>query len=267
MKTVITHVARAEHGEHRYFGHAVLSGLLGRETFTGLMAMAVLGRLPSREDVEVLDALAVAVTAADPRIWPIKVARLVASYGETLAGFAAGQLAMMGTYVSPSIIGDAAEHLSRLRVALDGRPQGGRTEDAIRDHVEATPRLAGYGIPLRERDERFEALRAFFARGPRALGAHWLAQDALSAWMWSEKGLAPNIGIGLAAALLDLGCAPPQAGALATFLIEHTFAANAFEAARQREPLMQRLPEDRVEYVGRHRRESPRAVSPSRVTT
>jgi hypothetical protein len=259
VKPIVTHVARADHGEHRYFGERVLSGLLGRETYTGLMALAVLGRSLSREDVEVLDALAVSVTAADPRIWPLKVARLVASYGEMLAGFAAGQLAMMGTYVSPRIIGDAAEQLARLQVTLDGTRGSDAEGDVVGAHVAATPRLAGYGIPLRERDERFDALRAFMARRGRAEGAHWRAQEALSTWIWREKRLAPNIGIGLAAALLDLGCSPVQAGAFATFLIEHTFAANAFEAAGQREPLMQRLPADRVEYVGAPRRLSPRA--------
>ncbi len=255
MRPIVTHVAHADHGEHRYFGLRVLADLLGHETLTGLVALAVLERRPTTDDKEVLDAVSVAVTAADPRIWPLKVARLVSSYGETLAGFAAGQLAMMGTYVSPRIIGDAAEHLARLRLALGGRT----AEDVVSEHVATTPRLAGYGIPLRERDERFEALRTFMMGRERARMEHWHVQEQLSGWLWRERRLAPNIGIGLAAALLDLGCSPPQAGALSTFLIQHTFAANSFEAATQRAAAMQRLPIDRVEYVGRARRASPRA--------
>ena len=40
-----------------------------------------------------LDDLAVILSgAADPRIWPLKITRLVGSYGGTIAGFVAGQL-------------------------------------------------------------------------------------------------------------------------------------------------------------------------------
>lgn len=256
MTPLITRVAHAGHGEHQYFGHRVLADLLGNETFTGLVALAVMKRRPTLEDKEILDGLSVSVTAADPRIWPLKVSRIVSSYGEMLAGFAAGQLAMMGTYISPRIIGDAADHLTRLRRALAGRDED---EQVVRDHVAAHPRLAGYGVPLRERDERFEALRAFMVQRRRAGLSHWRAQEALSGWLVRERQLAPNIGIGLAAALLDLGCSPAQAGALSTLLIEHTFAANAFEAAEQREPAMQKLPDHCVRYVGPPARVSPRA--------
>ena len=70
----------------------------------------------------------------------------------------------------------------------------------------------------------------------RAALPHWRAQVALSRYMLREHELRPNIGIGLAAALLDLGCTPTQAGAMSTFLHQQDFAANAVEAAQQRRP-------------------------------
>jgi hypothetical protein len=262
MKAVITRVAHAGHGEHQYFGQRVLSDLLGNETSTGLVALAIMGRRPTMAEKEVLDAIAVSVTAADPRIWPLKAARLIASYGEMLAGFAAGQLAMMGTYISPRIIGDAAEHLEQLRKALGALGTGQHdAEPVLAEHVAARRQVVGYGVPLRARDERFEALRDFMFSRDRADLPHWQAQEALTQWMLRERQVAPNIGIGLAAALLDIGCSPAQAGALSTFLIEHDFAANAFEAAQQREPLMQKLPEEHVAYVGAAPRVSPRALA------
>ena len=54
--------------------------------------------------------------------------------------------------------------------------------------------------------------------------------------MMEKWGAAPNMAIGGAAVLLDLGCTPPQAAALAVFLNENVFAANAFEAAPAAEP-------------------------------
>ena len=115
---VITRVAHAGPEDHRFMGHGALTELLGHETGTGLLALAILGRLVTSDEKQALDAMAVSLTAADPRIWPLKASRIAASYGEMLAGVATGQFAMMGTYMSPRVIGAAARHLSRLRMAL-----------------------------------------------------------------------------------------------------------------------------------------------------
>jgi hypothetical protein len=167
---------------------------------------------------------------------------------------------MMGTYISPRIIGFAAEHLAALRAALDAAPRSAEeVARVLREHVQRFPRLAGYGVPMREEDERLRALRGYMARKGRAELAHWRAQETLSPMLRETKGLAPNVGIGLAAALLDIGCSPEQAGALSTFLHQQDFAANVYEASQQRAAAYQRLPEDRVEYAGAPPRESPRA--------
>ena len=257
---IVTRVAHAGSDDHRFFGHGALKELLGRETATGLLAMAILGRRVSLDEKQLFDALAVALTAADPRIWPLKAARIVASYGETLAGLAAGQLAMMGTYTGPRIIGTAAEHLARLRTALGDETRQDVIAQRIAEHMSHDERLAGYGIPMREDDERLVALRGHMIQAGRTELPHWRAQEALSVVMRRERKLPPNIGIGLAAALLDVGCTPAQAGALSIGLIQHDFAANAFEAAQQSSAAMQRLPEECVVYVGPAPRRSPRSA-------
>src|SRR5262249_6996954 len=161
--------------DHRYFGHSVLQDMIGEETLTGLVAMAVTGRRPDDDEKELLDALAVSVTAADPRIWPLKVTRIVASYGEMIAGFAAGPLAMLGTYISPRLITGAAEHLARLRAAL--RDVDRPSVETIRRHVVETGTLGGYGVPLRAQDERLLALTEYMERTGRAGLPHWRAQE------------------------------------------------------------------------------------------
>jgi hypothetical protein len=266
MRTLVTRVAHAGRTDHKYFGHDVLADLLGVETLTGLVAMAVTGRRPSDDEKELLDALAVSVTAADPRIWPLKVTRIVGSYGEMLAGFAAGQLAMLGTYISPRIITGAAEQLQQLRGALVGADERS-TDTLIREHITRNVRLGGYGVPLRAQDERFVALTEYMRRKDRAGLPHWRAQEALSRIMWEEHELRPNIGIGLPAAMLDLGYTPAQCGSLSTFLLEQDHAANAIEAAAQRAPEMQRLPVECVDYVGTPARRSPRATAQDQVRT
>jgi hypothetical protein len=254
-------VARHVSGDNLYFGHSTVADLLGSETCTGLMAMAATGRRPSEEERFVLDGIAVVLTSADPRIWPLKLTRLVASYGGTLAGFAAGQLAMEGKTIGPWVVGAAAEELVALRDVLGGRLDDPNAVRAtVRDRVERGPRVIGYGVPFRERDERMEALSRQMVELRRDRLPFWSLQEALSAEMIDKRRVAPNAGIGVAAVLLDLGYTPVQTSALATFLNQNVFAANAFEAAQQREPLMQRLPDECVDYVGPAPRTSPRAA-------
>jgi hypothetical protein len=257
-----TRVALHIQGDNLYFGHRSLGELLGHETMTGLMAMAVTGRRPSASEREVLDTIALVMNSADPRIWPLKATRLVASYGGTLAGFAAGQLALEGRQIGPWIIGHAAGELAALREAIGERfNDAASVERAIVARVGRHPRVVGYGVPLRVCDERMEALRAQMAKLQRDALPYWTLQEALSAEVMRLAGAAPNVGIGVAAVLLDLGYTPLQASAATTFVNQNVFAANAFEAAQQREPSMQRLPEDKVAYVGAPPRTSPRALS------
>jgi len=257
-----TRVARQVPGDNLYFGHSTLTDLLGRETLTGLMAMAAMGRQPSEGERVVLDAIAVASTSADPRIWPLKLTRLVASYGGTLAGFGAGQLAMEGKSIGPWTVGAAAEELASLRDLLGEHfDDADAVQAAVRQRVERRPRMAGYGVPFRERDERMEALRKQVSDLGRDRLPFWTLQEALSVGMKEKWGAAPNMAIGGSAVLLDLGCTPRQAAALAAFLNQNVFAANAFEAAQQRSPLMQRLPDACVDYVGPAPRTTPRAAA------
>ncbi len=259
MNPVVTQVAHAGSGEHMFMGHRVLRDLLGAESLTGLFALSVLGRRVTREEQRLLDGLAVAVTAADPRIWPLKASRLVASYGDVLAGRAAGQLAMMGTYLGPRIIEHAAAHLHALSAALEGAATPEEEDDILRVHAASTRRLAGWGVPFRAEDERLRALCTFVAAVGRDRLPHWRAQERLAAFLLRDRGLPANVGSGVAAALLDIGCSPSQAGVLGTLIHTQDFDANVYEAAKQRAPQMQRLPVSCIEYVGVAPRTSPRA--------
>jgi hypothetical protein len=258
-----TRVALHVQGDNLYFGHRTLGELLGHETMTGLVAMAVSGRRPSEQEREVLDAIALVTSSADPRIWPLKLTRLVASYGGTLAGFAAGQLSIEGKQIGPWVVGYAARELVGLREAIgDLVGDEARARTVIAERI-GRSRLIGYGVPLRKRDERMDALRVHVVKLGRDGLPYWKLQEALSAEVLRTGSTAPNVGIGVAAILLDLGYTPQQASAVTTFLNQNVFAANAFEAAQQREPLMQKLPAQHVTYVGPAARVSPRAVRSS----
>jgi hypothetical protein len=257
-----TRVALHVLGDNLYFGHRTLHELLGHETATGLMAMAVTGRRPNGDVREVLDAIAVVMCSADPRIWPLKLTRLVASFGGTLAGYGAGQLAMEGNRIGPWATGHAALELAQLRAAIGQRIDDEvAVAEEVRIFLEQRPRVIGLGVPLREFDERHVALSAWIELKGRGHLVHWRLHKAVGQHARELRHVGINIVFGVAAVLLDLGYSPLQASAITTFLNQNVFAANAFEAAQQCEPLMQRLPDTSVAYVGPAPRVSPRAAA------
>lgn len=254
MKPIPTRVAALGYPEHRFRGHAVFGELVGT-SYAALVALAVSGRMPDEADAELLDLLAAVTTVADPRIWPLKLARVVASYGGCLAGFSAAQLPLEGERIGPPITVHAARMLVELHAALDAS----RDEAAAvaRGFVAGRARLVGFGIPMRPEDERYLALCAELTRRGRHTGTFYRVHEVLAAAVRAERGLAPNIGIGAAAMLLDLGYSPVEAAAIVHFVNQHVFIANAFEGASQSE--LRALPPEVVRYVGRAPRLSPRA--------
>ncbi len=257
---VLTRVACAQWDDHRFTGHGVLHELLGTETFLGITMMAAAdGRRPTPQERLLLDALAVAMVAADPRIWPLKITRLVAAYGGTIAGFVAGQLCTECEAIGPWVTGPAAELLLSVRDASGGETSDDAAFDAAaKDWLQTHRRLSGYGVAFRSEDERFVALSAHVARLGRAQLTFWRLQERLSSVIWRERRLRPNIAVGIAAILLDMGLAPREAQALTNLANINTFYANAIEGARQQSKVLQALPVESVRYVGRGARELPK---------
>lgn len=255
MKPIPTRVAALGYPEHRFRGFAVFQELPGH-SYAALIALAVSGRMPTDEETELLDLLAAVTTVADPRIWPLKLARVVSSYGSTLAGFAAAQLPLEGDRIGPPITVHAAQMLVEVRAALDAVSDDDQRREAVKAVVARRERLVGFGIPFRPEDERYVALRRELEARGRTGRPHWLAQELLADVVRAERGLSPNIGIGTAALLLDMGHSPSEAAAIVHFVNQHVFVANAFEGAGQ--SALRELPAEAVRYVGRAPRISPR---------
>src|ERR1700722_8782748 len=174
-REVVTRVGRARWDDHRFMGHGALSELLGNETFLALTFIAATdGRRPTREERGLLDALAVSMAAADPRIWPLKITRLVAAYGGTIAGFVAGQLCTECDAIGPWVTGPAAELLLSVRDAV-GLVEASEADfrAAVTRWLETHRRLSGYGVAFRADDERFLALGAHVERAGRAGLPFW----------------------------------------------------------------------------------------------
>jgi hypothetical protein len=247
--------------EHCYFGRRVFGELAGRESLTGLTALSVLGRPLSPEDCAVLDDAAACLTLADPRIWPLKLTRVIAAYGGTTAAAAAGLLIEEDARIGPWTCEKAGELLTELQAQLSGSDLADDAVEAVvHRYLESHHFVWGFGTPFRARDERLVAFWACLERRGRRQSPYLRLLDAVARVVTDARQTEPNMGMAIAAAFLDLGIEPHEIGALATALMQHMFFAHAVEGARQAPAVLRRLPDSCVRYTGREPRESPRAI-------
>jgi hypothetical protein len=254
-----TRCAHWGYTEHRFFGHAVFAELAGHESITGLLALSALGRRFTQEQCAIIDDVATCASLADPRIWPLKLTRLVAAYGSTGPAIAAGLLILEGARIGPWPTVKVAETLIELHAKI-----GGREDDAqfvareVCAYFEQRQTICGFGTPLRAHDERLVAFRECMHIRKRDSLPYWRTMEAVVVAAQSRRKLEPNISIAVTAAFLDLGVSVEQIGPLTLSTMFHMFLANGVEGAAQSSAVLRELPEDRIRYTGRSARTSPR---------
>jgi hypothetical protein len=257
--TLPTRVARAEWGENTFFGLRVGADMAGRDSFMSALGIATGGPRLSPEDARVLDDVAVCFTAADPRIWPLKIARLASSYGSSRLAYASAHMALEGGMIGPCPATPAARLFVGFHASLGDEPTDVEVDAAVAAHLDAGGRFHGFGVPYRVEDERVVALERCLTERGRTRGVHWRLMRAIERALCKRKKLPVNIVGAGAAAELDLGFDPEQIGTLMTAAASLSFFANAVEGAEQRPAILQSLPQEVVTYVGRAPRLSPRA--------
>ncbi|HEY1956459.1 MAG TPA: citrate/2-methylcitrate synthase [Polyangiaceae bacterium] len=254
-----TRVARAEWGDNTFFGLRVGADMAGRDSFMSALGLAAGGPRVSAEDARVLDDVAVCFTAADPRIWPLKIARLASAYGSSRLAYACAHMALEGGMIGPNPAAPAAQLFVDFRRALGDDATDAQIDVEVERHLASGGRFFGFGVPYRPIDERVVALEKSLRERGRTDGPHWKTMRAIERALVARKKLPVNIVGAGAAVELDLGFTPDQIGVLMTMAASLSFMANAVEGAAQRPELLQKLPLETVEYVGRGARLSPRA--------
>jgi hypothetical protein len=240
----------------------VFQELAGHESLTSLTALSVLGRRLSADQCALLDDAAVCLTLADPRIWPLKLTRVIAAHGGMTAAAAAGLLIQEDARIGPWACVKAAELLVELHLQLVGTGFDAEAVDAVvLAYLDKHPFVWGFGTPFRKRDERLVAFRACLERRGRRRLPFMRTFDAIAEVVTRSRHAQPNIVMALAATFLDLGLDVHEVGPLCTALMQHMFFAHAVEGARQAPPALQRLPDRCIDYTGREARQSPRALA------
>lgn len=237
--------------DNRFCGHAVFAELATSvRSPAELWALACGVDQMSDDDHEVWRVMALALTSPDARVWPLKLARTLASYGNPVAGCFGAQLGNDSDRMGPGTATGAARSLAWIAEQAGEGADDATVASVVARHLAERGRIAGFGVPLRPEDERLVGLRRLLAGHSATAGRHWRLHEQVVTAVRAASGLAPNIVIGLAALLLDLGLRPARAGMAVSLLMAHTFAAHAIEAAEEDGPRLQELPPGAIAYAG-----------------
>lgn len=241
-----TRVAHAGHDSQRYRGHDLFRDLLPSR-LSALLVLGITGRRISPDVAELVDDVILCVAVADPRIWPMKIARLASSYGSDVAGLAAPFFAMAEARLGPAPFGPAARGLADLVATVGFDPSDEALEAELGRWFEARRFPAGFGVPFRERDERCEGLEASLRRLGRWEGEHVRLYRRITETVRRKRWPEPNITLLTAAALLDAGFGPDEIVPIMHVAAIPSFQANAVEEAQLRSPSLRALPLDWIE--------------------
>lgn len=246
----------ADDEEAYLWRHPVYAELMGNESWVGLAYLSIVRKRLEPARARLLDVAACAMTQPDPRVPPLKLARMIAARGDAAIGLSTGAIACVGARIGPWAVGGCARFLWELS------RQQGELSARLETHLERGP-VPGFGIPFREEDVRVPHVRRWVDELEHG-GPFWKLQAELEALMEARGGPVPNVALPVAALFLDLGVPAANAALLALALMMPNFLANVVDASEEPHPAYLALPESKVRYVGVGPRRSPQAEADRR---
>lgn len=260
--TIKTRVGLAVHGDNMFRGHSVRHELVGARSFWQMLSLSLGGPELTAFQCEALDAMTSSATAADPRIWPLKVTRVAGAYGGMWSALCSTFIMGDGSSVGCNPCGPAAVCFQRIQELLE--EQGEDTDIAgVLEQVrlEQGGRWAGFGVPGRAEDERFLAVNEWFEQHcpENYPTTYWNVLQRMRPIMIDSYALQLNLVTCVTALLLDMGFDASQVVVMAFFTVMPCYIANAYEATSEPESMLpQRMIPSAVRYVGK----SSSAVAP-----
>jgi hypothetical protein len=229
--------------DNRYCGAAVFAELARSLVDPSELVARACGvtRL-SDDDRGVVRAIALALTSPDARVWPLKLARTLASYGNAHAGVHGAQLLNAGVTMGPGAHASCAASLVWLHERTGDDPTDAVLDAALAEHAQDHRRFIGFGVPMRAYDERIVGLHACLRGHVATRRRYWCYALRIADAVRARDRVEPNIVLPLSALMLDLGFSPRRCGVFAGAMISHCFMAHAVEAAEQDGPWLQTVP-------------------------
>lgn len=247
-------------------GYRMIEEMTGKVTFIQGWVLAITGKLPSRDEDRLLNAMFINTALADPRFWFNRVARLGATVKSSPAAcMAAGILTNEADFFSS---GAAFKTASFLQETLRKINAGEFSLDsALEQKIMRGEIIGGFGRVLaRGSDERNPSLLAVAQTCGLDKGNHLALARQIETLLQAKK--TPHIFMnngGLKCALLsDMGFSPLQISIFYTLMLIIGMAGNVVEAYERPPGEFLPLSCDDVSYVGPERRILP--ITPPKYT-
>lgn len=254
---LMTRVGRVTPDELHFRGNDV-STLLG-SSYWGLVSRAIEGPEIDDSSRQVLDHLATCALACDPRLWPLKLVQLGASYGQLSSGLCVGLMAVERSALSYWCAGPAAAHLQRLATKSFGRPPV-EVEKLVQQELPL-----GFGVYGRDGDRRVSLFREWRRATGVETGSVEQFVSQIEPWVICHHGQHLRFDGLVAAVLTDSGFSSEQVGILGGVVNALPLVlANAYEGS-YRGTSLREVASAKVRYVGPQPRRSARSLGPRQV--
>jgi hypothetical protein len=230
---------RPELRDHEIRGRLLFRELGKGRSFFQVAAWSIAGLDLDARDARLLEQLGVNTQLLDPHIWPLAVARRIASFGGPTVRSLVGGMAALFT---PNITIEPVASFMRFLDEVDAAVRGGSSvERVVASELRRHRRIAGFGRPVLGPDERVPHALRLAKRLGRAGGPSVLLARAVEEELRRAKGLRIN-SAGLQGAIMrDIGFAPDAAAAFcALYFVVPLLAQHAFVVERRRGPRRRR---------------------------
>lgn len=239
-------------GDNTFRGLSAKEDIVGQLDFWSLQSLAVGKRTLTREEAEYFEQLMLGMNASDPHIWPLKLVWLASGYGEAFSGLASLIAAFPRASLGTAPIEEAARQVEKF-IAVNDLELSPFIDDILaKEEV-----IPGFGVIGREHDERAEILEKVCHKYGFDSRPCYLRMKVVRSYLIKKK-IDVNVGGMVAILLMDLGFNPQQTSLMACSGLWTSMMANAVDAANMQPSVLRKLPQDRIKYVGRARRLSPR---------
>jgi hypothetical protein len=217
--------------DHEIRGKRLFRDLVGHKSFFRGSAWSIEGVELSARDAQLLEQLGVNTQLLDPHIWPLAVARRIASHGGPLARSLIGGVAALFTpNITIEPVAAFMRFLGEVQFALDG---GVSVETFMADQLHRGRRIAGFGRPVLGPDERVPHALRLANRYRRGTGKSVRLAQAVERELRHSKGLVINSAGIQAAIMRDIGFTPDAAAAFcAIYFVVPLLAQHAFVVER-----------------------------------
>ncbi|MCB9598333.1 MAG: citryl-CoA lyase [Sandaracinaceae bacterium] len=182
-------------------GRSLTEELIGRVSFTEMIYLQILGRMPTPGQTAMLDACLVTLVEHGLTPTAITTRMTYTSAPESIQGAVAAGLASVGSLFVGTVEG-CALLLARMVQSEDGEAEA---VAIVREHRDRGARVPGFGHPIHRPDDPRTPRLLAVAREHGVAGAHVDALETLSAVVDRERGkhLTINATGAIAATLAD----------------------------------------------------------------